>query len=81
MRTEDLEAALASLRASIIESRTVSVEWLLSSRLVCVRKVEIWLKPLVQVFLQRLQEGIPVCNFPDVLDLVGFIRVGLPEPV
>jgi len=41
MRTEDLEAALASLRASIIESRTVSVEWLLSSRLVCVRKVEI----------------------------------------
>jgi len=29
MRTEDLEAALASLRASIIESRAVSVECLL----------------------------------------------------
>jgi len=39
MRTEDLEAALASLRASITESRAVSVEclllkpdWLLSRR-------------------------------------------------
>ncbi len=29
MSTEDLEAALASLRASVTESRAVSVEWLL----------------------------------------------------
>ncbi len=27
MSTEDLEAALASLRASVTESRAVSVEW------------------------------------------------------
>ncbi len=47
---EDLEAALASLRASTIESKAVSVEcplqktdWLLSRRLFCVRKVETWL--------------------------------------
>jgi len=50
MRTEGLEAALASLRASITESRAVSVECLLlkpdllSKWLFCVRKEEIWLK-------------------------------------
>ncbi len=44
---EDLEAALASLRASTTESKAVSVEcpllkpdWLLSWRLFCVRKAE-----------------------------------------
>ncbi len=47
---EDLEAALASLRASTTESKAVSVEcpllkpdWLLSRRLFCVRKAETWL--------------------------------------
>ncbi len=50
MSTEDLEAALASLRASVTESRAVSVEWLLlkpdwllSRRLFCARNSEIWL--------------------------------------
>ncbi len=47
---EDLEAALASLRASTTESKAVLVEcpllkpyWLLSRRLFCVRKAETWL--------------------------------------
>ncbi len=47
---EDLEAALASLRASTTESKAVSVEcpllkpdWLLSRRFFCVRKAETWL--------------------------------------
>ncbi len=47
---EDLESALASLRASTTESKAVSVEcpllkpdWLLSRRLFCVRKAETWL--------------------------------------
>ncbi len=47
---KDLEAALASLRASTTESKAVSVEcpllktdWLLSRRLFCVRKAETWL--------------------------------------
>ncbi len=47
---EDLEAALASVRASTTESKAVSVEcpllkpdWLLSRRLFCVRKAETWL--------------------------------------
>ncbi len=46
----DLEAALASLRASTTESKAVSIEypllkpdWLLSSRLFCVKKAETWL--------------------------------------
>jgi len=58
MRTEDLEAALASLRASITESRIVLIEcpvlkpdWLLSRRLFCVRKEEIWLKTTSSVFV------------------------------
>ncbi len=45
----DLEAALASLRASTIESKAVSVEcpllkpdWFLSRRLFCVREAETW---------------------------------------
>ncbi len=47
---EDLESALASLRASTTESKAVSVEcpllkpdWLLSRRLFCERKAETWL--------------------------------------
>ncbi len=47
---EDLESALASLRASTTESKAVSVkcpllnpDWLLSKRLFCVRKSETWL--------------------------------------
>ncbi len=47
---DDLEFALASLRASITESKAVSVEcpllkpdWLLSRRLFCVRKADTWL--------------------------------------
>ncbi len=47
---EDLESALASLRASTTENKAVSVEcplqkpdWLLSRRLFCVRKAETWL--------------------------------------
>ncbi len=47
MSTEDLEAALASLRASVTESRAVSVEWpllkpdwLLSRMLFCARNRE-----------------------------------------
>ncbi len=51
MSTEDLEAALASLRASVTESRAVSVEWpllkpdwLLSRRMLfCARNRESWL--------------------------------------
>ncbi len=50
MSTEDLEAALASLRASVTESRAVSVEWqllkpdwLFSRRLFYARNKEIWL--------------------------------------
>ncbi len=50
MSTEDLEAALASLRASVTESRAVSVEcpllkpdWLLSRMLFCARNRESWL--------------------------------------
>ncbi len=40
MSTEDLEAALASLRASVTESRAVSVEWPNSeARLVVVQNV------------------------------------------
>ncbi len=46
---EDLEAALASLRASTTESKAVSVEcpllkpdWLMSRRFFCVRKAETW---------------------------------------
>ncbi len=46
---EDLESALASLRASTTESKAVSVEcpllkpdWLPSRRLFCMRKAEIW---------------------------------------
>ncbi len=46
----DLEAALASLRASTTESKAVAIEypllkpdWLLSSRLFCVKKAETWL--------------------------------------
>ncbi len=47
---EDLEFALASLRAPTTDSKAVSVEcpllksnWLLSRRLFCVRKAETWL--------------------------------------
>ncbi len=47
---EDLESALASLRASTTENQAVSVEcphlkpdWLLSMRLFSVRKAETWL--------------------------------------
>ncbi len=47
MSTEDLEAALVSLRASVTESRAVSVEWpllkpdlLLPRRLSCERNIE-----------------------------------------
>ncbi len=47
---EDLEASLASLKASKTENKAVSVErpllkidWLLSRRLFCVRKAETWL--------------------------------------
>ncbi len=47
---EDLEAAFAILRFSTTESQAVSVEcpllkpdWLLSRRLLCVRKVVTWL--------------------------------------
>ncbi len=49
MSTEDLEAALASLGASVTESRAVSFEWLLkkpdklSRRLFCARNKESWL--------------------------------------
>ena len=46
--TEDLEAALASYRASVTESRAVSVEWpllkpvwLLSRRLFCTRNIDL----------------------------------------
>ncbi len=49
MSTEDLEAALASLRASVTESRAVSVEWpllkpdwLLFRRLFCARHKASW---------------------------------------
>ncbi len=52
MSTEDLEAALASLRASVTESRAVSVEcpllkpdWLFSRMLFCARNRESWLNP------------------------------------
>ncbi len=54
---EDLEAALASLRASTTESKAVSVEcpllkpdWLLSRRLFCVRKAETWLNNSFKCF-------------------------------
>ncbi len=47
---EDLESALASLRASKTKNKSVLVEcpllkpvWLLSRRLFCVRKAEAWL--------------------------------------
>ncbi len=54
---EYLEATLASLRASTTESRAVLVEcpllkpdWLLSRRLLYVRRAEIWLNTIVRVF-------------------------------
>ncbi len=50
MSTEDLKAALASLRASVTESMAFSVEWLLlkpdcllSRRLFCARNKDSWL--------------------------------------
>jgi len=59
MSTEDLEVALASIRASICENRAVSAEclllkpdWLLSRRLFCARKLKTWLKMTHQVFKQ-----------------------------
>jgi len=59
MSTEDLEVALASIRASICENRAVSAEclllkpdWLLSRRLFCARKFKTWLKMTHQVFKQ-----------------------------
>ncbi len=54
---EDLEASLASLKASTTESKAVSVEcphlksdWLLSRRLVCEIKAETWLNNLFKCF-------------------------------
>ncbi len=51
MRTDDLESAFATRRASVTESSAVSVEWpllkpdcLASSLLYCERNSESWLK-------------------------------------
>ncbi len=74
MSTEDLEAALASLRASVTESRAVSVEWmllkpdcLLSRRLFCARNEESWLNTTcLSVFAMN---GRKVCSFLKLLDL------------
>ncbi len=51
MRTDDLESAFAIRRASVTDSRAVSVEWpllkpdwLASSLLFCERNNETWLK-------------------------------------
>ncbi len=60
---EDLEAALASLRASTPESKEVLVEcpllkpdWLLSRRLFCVRKAVTWLNTtLSSVFAMKVR--------------------------
>ncbi len=60
---EDLKAALASLRASTTESKAVLVEcpllkpdWLLSSRLFCVRKAVTWLNTtLSSVFAMEVR--------------------------
>ncbi len=56
---EYVEATLASLRASTTKSRAASVEcpllkpdWLLSRRLLFVRRAETWLITIVQVFVQ-----------------------------
>jgi len=64
------------LRVSITESRAVPVEcpllkpdWLLSRRLFCVRKEEIWMKTTrSSVFSTNVRKDA-VCNFSDVLDL------------
>ncbi len=59
MSTEDLEPALACLRASVTESRAVSVEGsllkpdcLLSRRLFCTRNKESWLNTTRSSVLQ-----------------------------
>jgi len=65
MRTEDLEAALASLRVSITESRAVSA---FETRLFCARNEKIWLK-ITRSSVFAMNEEMSVCNFLDVLDL------------
>ncbi len=54
---DDFESALANLRSSTTESKAVSVEcpllkpdWLLSRRLLCVRKAETWLNNSFKCF-------------------------------
>ncbi len=76
MSTEDLEAALASLRASVTENRAVSVEWpllkpdwLLSRRLFCARNKESWLNTTRSCVFAMNGRRIPVCSFLKVLDL------------
>ncbi len=69
MSIEDLEATLASLRASTTESKTVSVEcsllkpdWLLSRMLFYVRKAVTWLNTArLSVFAMKGRRK-PVCS-------------------
>ncbi len=59
MSTVDLEAALASLRASVTESRAVLVEWpLLKSTLSTVDKSTCFLKTLVSLQFSDLHFDI-----------------------
>ncbi len=62
---EDLEAALASLRALTTESKAVSVEcpllkpdWLLSRRLFCVRRQRLGRTQLVFAMKGRRETGL-----------------------
>ncbi len=71
MSTEDLEAALASLRASVTESRAVSVEWPLLKPDVVVQKVVLCKKQRELVEHNSLKclsnEWKQVCGFLKVL--------------
>ncbi len=62
---ENVESALASLRASTTESKEVSVEypllkpdWLLSRRSFCVRKAETWLNTTRSSVLGRRETSL-----------------------
>ncbi len=65
MSTENLEAALAGLRASVTERRAVSVEWpllkpdwLLSRMLFCARNKESWLNTTHSCLCNEWKKGI-----------------------
>ncbi len=88
MSTEDLEADLASLRASVTESRAVSVEWLLlkpycllSRRLFCARNKVRLNKTRSSVFAMnsRRDTGLSFSKRAGFREFF-FLAVGLSEP-